>query len=454
MISLISKFTSKMQARDIPSWVVWAQCICFFFLYSIWYYPGTNFLSDLLIIIGALLGIYSISINLGLFKTKEAAPFWLLVILLIWIIFHLLFLSNNFSQQLRELESIWKRVFIVMVYGLGFGIGLSRYKENSKCLVLMYLGMIVPGLIYFFKYFLRAYAARHALVLPDYIMLYDEPVSTYWIYKTAYTVALIPTFAIGVGCIQFSIISNNNYFRNALAFFGILVSVFVFDFVNIKNAIVYCMVLLVILVLASIKSAYKKMMLNNIYEGSIRNLIVKSLLILALIFTVFHLSVRMVKKNNSWLTLVPDAKIAYQIEKYDKWKYFGGNGFPQNELGQVVSVTNYYRAAWAIVGARLVLENPWGHGLVYRSFADLTRDKWPLSTLDQVHSGWLDLTLGIGIPGCIFLMSALLLVVYQLVKISNTTFINSNHSLLASPFKLSNFNNLFALLLTRKSNSE
>lgn len=415
MNNSISKLVPEMQARDIPSWLVWTQCICFFFLYSIWYYPGTNFLSDLLIIIGALLSVYSIYSNLSYLKTKESVPFWLLVILLMWIIFHLVFLSNNFSQQLRELVSIWKRVFIVMVYGLGFGIGIAKFRSPFKCLILIYAGMMAPGLIYLFKFFLGAYAAKYALILPDYIILYDEPLSKYWIYKTAYSVALIPTFAAGLGALLFSALRENNNFRNAISILGILVSVTVFNLVNIKNAAIYLVILTIIVWVFYGVKCYKE----SQPPKAAKNFKFKLFIILFITVVTLFTAHQSFKKNSSWNNFLPDIKVGQQVDSYEKWKQFGGNGFPVNEKGEVVSVTNYYRIAWLIVGARLLSENPLGYGLVYRSFASLALIEWPSSTLDQTHCGWLDLALGIGIPGCMLLIFALLLTLYRLVKISN-----------------------------------
>jgi hypothetical protein len=421
------QFTSEDQVRDIPTWVVWTQCFCFFVLYSIWYYPSTNFLSDTLIIIGALLSLYILSLNISFFKSKESIPFWLLVILFIWVIFHLVFLSNHFSQQLRELESIWKRVLIAMVYGLGFGIGIVNFKSPSKCLILIYAGMIAPGLIYLFKFILGYYADHYSFILPDYIMLYDEPVSTYWIYKTAYTVALIPTFALGLASLQYSMLKKNNNFRNAISLFGILVAILVFDLVNIKNAVVYVAILTGILYINFVFKIFNKLQVPNAFKK-----IKISLLILFFVTIMTSLLInRSVEKNSSWNSFLLDIKVGQQVDIQEKWKEFGGNGFPLNEKQEVVSVTNYYRMAWLIIGTRLLIENPLGYGLVYRSFANLTLTKWPSSSLDQSHSGWLDLALGIGIPGFMLIIIAFLLTIYRLIKISNGEFSNKNQIFIA-----------------------
>jgi hypothetical protein len=119
------------------------------------------------------------------------------------------------------------------------------------------------------------------------------------------------------------------------------------------------------------------------------------------------------EENNSWKSLVSDAKIAVQVDKYDEWKY--ATFAPHDEGGRQVSGLNYFRISWALIGMKLIKENPLGYGLIDQSFGSLSKVKWPESTLTQSHSGWMDLTLGIGVPGiaCIFL--AIFLAIKNLV---------------------------------------
>jgi O-antigen ligase len=83
----------------------------------------------------------------------------------------------------------------------------------------------------------------------------------------------------------------------------------------------------------------------------------------------------------------------------------------------MVSVTNYERIAWGISGARLVIQYPLGYGLIERSFRQRGNILWPGSCLSQSHSGWIDLALGIGIPGLILLLSAMLFNIKKLNQI-------------------------------------
>ena len=123
------------------------------------------------------------------------------------------------------------------------------------------------------------------------------------------------------------------------------------------------------------------------------------------------------EQNRSWLMFFADAKIAVQIDTYQNWKCTPVLGLPVNGLGEPVTGTNYERIAWGLSAIKLIGQYPQGYGLVGRSFSELGREKWPGSCVPQSHSGWLDLTLGIGIPGIFLLISALLLNLKNLIRL-------------------------------------
>jgi len=120
-------------------------------------------------------------------------------------------------------------------------------------------------------------------------------------------------------------------------------------------------------------------------------------------------------KNDSWRTLIADARVGFDLERYPQWKFAGEKGYPNNEFGTMVSITNYERAAWFKVGTSLTLERPLGYGLVEDSFKRMVKAKWPEASpnLSHSHSGWLDLILGIGFPGFICILLALIITIRQ-----------------------------------------
>jgi O-antigen ligase len=115
-----------------------------------------------------------------------------------------------------------------------------------------------------------------------------------------------------------------------------------------------------------------------------------------------------VEQNRSWQNFFSDFKIAIRVDQHSTW-YDGTGLLPVNEDGENVSGTNYDRISWGVIGLRLITENPLGYGLVDRSFRYLTQKILPESSLAQSHSGWIDFTLGVGVPGALLVILTFLL---------------------------------------------
>jgi hypothetical protein len=140
----------------IPDWMLWIQMGCFSTLYAIWLLPETILVRHIYLIAGALIGLYEIYVYRGLVLRKRAISLWLIVGLFVWATFHLFFLSQDFSAQFGEYISIWKRTIIGAIFAVGFGVALAdlnRHRQDQY-LVLMYLGLVSPALIYLIKYLL------------------------------------------------------------------------------------------------------------------------------------------------------------------------------------------------------------------------------------------------------------------------------------------------------------
>lgn len=432
----MSKTTSSNVS--IPNWIVLVQVICFSVLYAIWALPETILIRHVCLIIGALLSLWIIFHNRHHFFWKYAIPIWLIVALFAWATFHLFFLSTDFAAQYEEYTGIWKRVALGAIFALGFGIALSslpQKKHSTRRYLwgIMYFGLLAPTLIYIIKFVLTNKAKQWGVVAPDYWLLYYGS-APYYLPKTVYVCFCLPTLGIALGQLQRNIHLHQIYkWANVIYLASIPAVLFVFYAENIKNGVLYSAALLLVFICA--------LVFQNFRQNWVSKLAILGVVLL--IGSLFIAS--SIQKNDSWRTFVADAKVAMDTQTYPQWKYKGAQAYPNNELGSVVSVTNYERLAWGKIGLHLIAQNPLGYGLVERSFGRLAKITWPDSNLHQSHSGWIDLGLGIGIPGLLLILGSLLLSLYQLVFIKHGLNIDAGRS--HNLFKITAQWVLFSLLI-------
>jgi len=437
-MSALYSSTAAKNYRDfsphVPSWVLALQAFFFAILYAVWALPETILIRHICLIVGALLSLWTIYQYRRSFFQRRAIPVWLIATLFAWATFHLFFLSNDFAAQYEEYTSIWKRTALGAIFALGFGIALSTYsrKKESKGKVvwaMIYLGLLAPILIYIVKYVLTNYGVQKGWVFPDYWKLYYGSLPFY-IPKTAYVCFCLPTLAVALGQLAHNIHQHQAFKWANLVYLATIPAVlFVFYGENIKNGVVYSAVLLALFLGLLIFRNFRRYWL-------IKLLTLGLVLVIAGLFVV-----NSVQKNDSWRTLSADIKIARDTQTYSHWKSSGAQALPNNEFGTMVSVTNYYRLAWGKEGIKLIIQNPLGYGLIERSFGHLAKINWPDSNLHQSHSGWIDLTLGLGIPGFLLIFTVLLSLLYQLAKLANSA------DIVANPYPLVVWWALFSLLI-------
>jgi len=134
-------------------------------------------------------------------------------------------------------------------------------------------------------------------------------------------------------------------------------------------------------------------------------------LIGVIIFSLSYLGIeKHIEKNSAWPSMIANFKVGLDIDHQNHWK--NRNAYPQpvNQYGTPVDASTYERTAWFVAGTRLLVENPLGYGLLHHSFGSLALAKWPdfykpIGNLrGATHSAWLDLALGLGIPGLLLVL--------------------------------------------------
>jgi len=403
----------------IPKALIWVQCIAFMVLYGFWILPEIVGFRNTALVIGALAGLYPIYQYRSYFLQKRAIPIWLIVGLFAWATFHLFFLSQDYALQRLEYKRIWKYAAIGAIFALGLGLSLANTSANNKAKAnsntqdqgspywpAIYLGLCLPVLTYLLKYVLTTYGASLGIQVPDFLKIVSHYVTQYdrnYVPKSDYVAFCLPVLAISLGQISALMAGDANLKPRQCLTIGIYLGIiaatlFLFYGQNIKNGFVYAML-------------FAALFAFLLFVGRSPGNCWRKGLLGVVVITIFATAIYPhVKKNETWGTIIADTKIAFQLDKFQQWKYAGAQGYPNNEFGTMVSITNYERAAWFKVGVKLALQSPLGYGLVEDSFKKMAKSNWPevSPNLSHSHSGWLDLILAEGFPGFFCILGALI----------------------------------------------
>lgn len=400
--------------QDIPDWLIWIQCIAFVVLYAFWILPEIVGVRNTSMIIGALAGLYPIYVYRNKLTQQHAFPLWLIAALFAWAIAHYFFFSQDQEAQARELHRIWRYAAISAVFGVGLGLSLSA-KPKQIYWRLIYLGLCTPLIIYLIKYLVTTFRTSWGLDIPIYLEINfgNHP---YYIPKVDYTIFCMPALATAFGLMaqrfnQAQTLASKDIISLLLNTSIIFFTFFLFNIQNIKNAMAYALLIFILFIVRFLRIILSRK--NNKLPSLV---LIGALAVIIGFFTYQHL-----QKNESWKMLVADAKIAIQKEKYDHWKWGGEKGFPVNEYGKTVAISNYERVAWAIEATQLIQSNPAGYGLVELSFRKLMNKTYPEvvnvgRNLSHSHSGWLDFILGLGILGGVLIIVPLLFLIWSYRK--------------------------------------
>jgi hypothetical protein len=392
---------SNLVSKPAPHTLVLALCILFAVLWGVWVLPNTVFIRHFCLIVGSLLSLYIIWPRRALLLTKQASPIWCVFLLLLWVTFHLFFIGHDYGRQLGEYTKIWKKIALSIPFALGLGLALgsqiSNPKNTQKYWAIIYLGFLLPMVIYFFKWIAALYLPRYGYTIPLFLVLSPDHLNNPWaIPRAFYVFFCLPALAIALGQIIHSVQAKQFRLISSVAYLlAIPLTLLMFHIEGDRLGIAFGL----ILILAAIFFGFLPMLKRRQISWKV------GVILLALLLVSGYIATKAIQSNPLWKPLIADAKVAIQVDRFDHWKN-RNKGYPVNELGQIPSDSNYSRIAWAITGSRLLIEEPLGYGLMSLSFSALGKERWPDSDLSWTHSAWLDFALGYGLPGLLLLAGA------------------------------------------------
>jgi hypothetical protein len=117
------------------------------------------------------------------------------------------------------------------------------------------------------------------------------------------------------------------------------------------------------------------------------------------------------RQSSSLSNLLETIPIGWDTEDNKAWQDPDRYAWPQLPNGETVDTSVYQRIAWFKEGLMLVWEHPLGIGYGRNAYAHGMKAKYG-EGYGHSHSGLLDITIGIGIPGALFWVAFIVSLVY------------------------------------------
>lgn len=387
-------------------------------LLGIWATKNTIALRNILLALGSLGSIFYLATLYRKgdikqqFSVFQLTPLVLLAGMFVWVLLHYLFFSRLPELQFQELRSTWLRTFLGFIFAIGVGVAVRR--NGVITTPFLWLGILGSFIWLLIQYVPKAQALG-ALMAVDWY-------GGYYIYIGKINGVLMGTVllaGLGGACID-NVREGGlakSYWDIILFFLALVIVLYAYVFIfDTRNGIGLSALLMLGWLVSGAIFTFLQMSNKKTIPG------LKFLLFSALIFVMIFswFGAQQFKRNSGWLTMLEDAKISVQIDKYPHWRNTEKMGFPANDEGRTVAGNTYERVAWATVGLSLVPKNPLGLGVLHRTFTKLLQEDFPGASPPSTHSAWIELTLAFGILGILMILGSLLaLVLLSLVGLSN-----------------------------------
>lgn len=387
--------------------------ICSILLLLSWPLKHTIALRNISLVLGFCSSFLWLLLARPVLSLKNLAPPLLLLCVPLWLVIEYLFFPLAPSIQFAELTSLWVRVVLAVPFAFVCGILINRCRVFLRlfiavsCVypaipVLMSLygqllgGAWLPGPEYIFKtkvsgvYWLMwscslGFALMHrALLQSEYSQIHQ---------RKNWPLILVSAYLICFSLFDFFLLNALNGILIGLAVGSVLLSVYMqrfFTKTHLRRRPLYLLSLAIVL--------SGLLGVGAIYKGHSADY------------------------SNKLAPLYWDIKASLDIDKTKTWQrsdQVRGLPDPKNDLGNFVNVSAYERASWLIKGFSLLLQNPLGTGYTSQAFHYFMSKEYPGSTVQKTHCGWLDMALGLGIPGIMFLclaIGSILFLAYQALK--------------------------------------
>ena len=354
-------------------------CLLFF----IWPIPHTITIKDILLFSSLLLSgylVFSGDLKLKILNKGLRWPSIIFVMLTLWIVIGAVFISDSIVLTLEEVTGQWFKGIAALLIGI-FTALLARDRGvlSSKSLYLVLFAVLILHIL-----FLEAQSGY--LFLSTGVLQRRLGGLTIAVDKINY----LTLFALSFVIVEI-------YFRAIFKRKIIPLSNLIF---SITALILFCGILLqqsrfgILLTIVMISSILIIFIHQNLNDKRIYIPIV-GVILLCMVFGYLNF-----RGDARWRSLVEIIPIALDTETNKTWLDLT---IPPPKLkgGEPFDYSNYLRVAWMKEGFKLLLENPLGIGFDRSAFKKGMSVKTAEFKLGHSHSGIIDFSVGVGIPGLV-----------------------------------------------------
>lgn len=336
-----------------------------------------------------------------LFKKETRIIAAILFLFSFWLYIVAFFISNESLWTLSEIKSQW---ITPLIYFLSFAlVGLYSLKENidfqKNFYTVIFLMLFVHVLyvdLYAFKYYIDTKA-----ILSRFAGLTEGPD------KSNYITNVLLAFLVSEVIYRFrtskKVLNINNFFLSLIIVLTLASSVFE----GMRNGVVAVIFL-------TISGIFLSFYNNEKYTKKFKIIVSLFIFIMLTFPTMYN-----IKNDRRWNTLIATIPYALDTQVNKFWLNNEKYSLPKFPNGNNVEVSAYLRFAWGYEGLKLIVENPLGLGFGRNAFAHGLAKYDDVKNVGHSHSGLIDLTIGVGIPGLILWLSFGLYLMY----LSYTVFI-------------------------------
>ena len=373
-------------------------------LLLIWVFPNTIALRHILLAVGIFTSLFII---LQFYKKYlntliSTIPLLLLLLLFIWVLIHYFLYSLNPDLELKEISSLWLRVFGFFIVGIGTAIAI---RESNYCKNIFFLSIYFIPIINILAYLYLSMLVGEFLSPIEFVYAF--------LFKKI-EAAFFGVLGTSVACANLLfLIKNyydrpNSYFYKIILFFSGIGLCLVSSLVaQTRNGVACIFILLIIFGIFLFRLFGLKHFINYFF------IFLLTMFFLGLIWS-YHIKTGL----NSWSNLIENIQISSDFNQHAYWRVESSE-WPQSNYvnlsnDKLIAGNVYQRAAWASVGIYLIKSYPLGYGSVNRSFVGLLNEaKMENRLISQTHSGWIDFGLAFGIPGLALIFLTLIMIASQ-----------------------------------------